>query len=44
MRDEYEGAADLSMDAAEFLLHGLTELQVERGQRFIEQQHARPHD
>ena len=44
VRDEDEGAADLLVDAAQLLLHRLPELQVERRERLVEQQHLRPHD
>ena len=41
---EHERAADLLVDAAQLLLHGLAQLEVEGGERLVEQQHARAHD
>ena len=41
MRDEDERDADLLLDVFELLLHLLAQLQVERAERLIEQQHAR---
>src|SRR5262245_38236683 len=44
MRDEDEGAADLLMDAAQFLLHLVAQLEIERCERLIEEQYLGPHD
>ena len=42
--DEDEGAADLLVHAAQLILHGVAQLQVECGKRLVEQQHLGPHD
>ena len=42
--DEDEGAADLRMDAAQLLLHRMAQLEIEGGQRLVQQQHLGPHD
>ena len=44
MGDEDEGDADLALDALELELHRLAQLEVERGQRLVEQQRTRPVD
>ena len=44
MRHEDEGAADLAMDAAQFLLHPMAQLEIERRQRLVEQQDLGAHD
>ena len=41
MGDEDEGDADLLLNVLELLLHLLAQLQVERAERLVEQQHAR---
>ena len=41
VRDEHERDAGGLLDVFELLLHVLAQLQVERGERFVEQQHAR---
>ena len=41
VRDEYERDAGGLLDVLELLLHILAQLQVERGERLVEQQHAR---
>jgi hypothetical protein len=43
VRDEHEGAAERAMQPAKLLLHGAAELQVESGERLIEEEHLRPH-
>ena len=43
MRDHDERDADVALDALELDLHRLAELQVERAQRLVEQQHLRLH-
>ena len=43
VRDVDEGEPDLSLDLLQLDLHRLTELQVERAQRLVEQQNLRPH-
>ena len=42
VRDEHERDAGGLLDVLELLLHVLAQLQVERGERLVEQQHARP--
>ena len=44
MRDVDEGDADLVLDALELQLHLLAELEVERAERLVEQEHARTVD
>ena len=44
MRDVDEGDAHLALDRAQLVLHLLAQLQVERAQRLVEQQHARAVD
>ena len=39
--DEDEGDAERPLQALQFLLHLLAQLQVERAERFVEQQHLR---
>ena len=41
MRDVHERDADLALDALELDLHLLAELEVERAERLVEQQHLR---
>ena len=42
--DIEEGDADLGLDALELGLHLLAELEIERAERLVEQQHRRPVD
>ena len=42
--DEDEGDAELLLQRLQFLLHLLAELEVERAERLVEQQHLRPVD
>ena len=44
VRHEHEGDADRLLQLAQFDLHLLAQLLVERAQRFVEQQHLRPLD
>ena len=44
MRDVHERDADLVLDPLELELHLLAELEVERAERLVEEQHARPVD
>ena len=41
MRDEDEGDAELALDLDELALHALAQLEVERGERLVEQQDLR---
>ena len=41
VRDHDEGDADVALDRLELDLHGLAELQVQRAERLVEQQHLR---
>ncbi len=42
MGDEHEGDADVVLDRLQLDLHLLAELEVERAERLVEQQHLRP--
>ena len=42
MGDEHRGDAHRALDGAQLVAHLLAELLVERGERLVEQQHARP--
>ena len=44
MGDEDEGDADLALDLLELDLHLLAQLEVERAERLVEQQHPGPVD
>ena len=44
MRDEQEGDADVALDRLELDLHLLAQLEVERAERLVEQQHLRAVD
>ena len=44
MRDEHEGDADVALDRLELDLHLLAQLEVERAERLVEQQHLRAVD
>ena len=44
VRDEEEGDADVALDRLELDLHLLAQLEVERAERLVEQQHLRPVD
>ena len=44
MRDEDERDADLLLDGLQLDLHLLAQLQVERAERLVEQEHGRPVD
>ena len=44
MRHENEGPADIAVNAVQFLLHLVAELEIECRQRFIEKQNLGPHD
>jgi hypothetical protein len=43
MGDENERAADDAVDSSQLFLHGLAQLQIERGQGLVEQKHLRVH-
>ena len=44
VRDHDEGDADVALDPLELDLHRLAQLEVERAERLVEQQHLRLHD
>ena len=44
MRDVHEGEPDLGLDALELQLHLAAQLEVERAERLVEQQHLGPVD
>ena len=44
VRDEHERDADLALDPLELHLHRLAQLEVQRGQRLVEQQYRRAVD
>ena len=44
VRDHDEGDADVALDPLELDLHRLAQLEVERAERLVEQQHLRVHD
>ena len=44
MRDVHEGEADLELDPLELELHLPAQLEVERAERLVEQQHLGPVD
>ena len=44
MGDEEEGDADVALDRLELHLHLLAQLEVERAERLVEQEHPRPVD